>query len=71
MQMPKDKLTIRQAMHEIHHAYDFFEKVSKQVLNEEFGFGEKLIARFEERFSELAAQECLRIEASMRKKLRK
>lgn len=67
----KDKMTLKQVMREVHSAYDFFEKVTKEVLHEEFGFGDKRIARFEERFSELAANECLRIESDMRRRLRR
>ncbi|MNC72589.1 hypothetical protein D3C81_606490 [compost metagenome] len=67
----KDKFTAKEAIREVQHAYDHFEKVAKDVLREEFGFGDKRIARFEEKFSELAANECLRIEASMRRRLKK
>lgn len=68
----KDKrITIRQAVKEIQRAYDQFEKLAKLTLREEFGFGDKRLARFEERFSELAANECLRIEAEMRKSVRR
>lgn len=67
----KDKMTLKQVMREVQHAYDYFEKVSRDVLRKEFGFGDKRIARFEERFSELAANECLRIEADMRKRLKR
>lgn len=67
----KDKrITTRQAILLVQDAYDRFEALAKQTLREEFGFGSSRIARFEERFSELAAQECLRIEESLRKKAR-
>jgi len=49
--MSRDKrLTIHQAVKEIQYAYDYFEKVCKRVLKEEFGFGPKRMARFEEKF---------------------
>jgi len=67
----KDKLTIKQAMDEINKAYDHFEKIAKETLRKEFGFGPKRIARFEEVFSELSAMECIRIKDDLRKKVRK
>lgn len=66
--MSKDKLiTTRQAVKLVQDAYDRFEVLAKQTLKEEFGFGPGRLARFEERFSELAAQECLRIESRLRR----
>lgn len=66
--MSKDKkITIRQAVKLVQDAYDRYEELAKQVLREEFGFGPARLARFEERFSELAAEECIRIEARLRR----
>lgn len=58
-------------MDEINKAYDRFELIAKETLRKEFGFGDKRIARFEERFSELSALECIRIKEDLRKKVRK
>lgn len=64
----KDKrITPKQCMEQIHRAYDHFEKVAKQTLREEFGFGPTRMARFEERFSELSAAECERIREDLRR----
>jgi len=66
--MSRDKrITARQAVRLVQDAYDRYEALAKQALHEEFGFGPVRLARFEERFSELAAEECQRIEARMRK----
>lgn len=66
--MSRDKrITVRQAVELVHDAYDRFEQLAKQTLQEQFGFGSVRLARFEERFSELAAQECLRIQTSLRR----
>lgn len=68
----KDKrMTIPQVMREIHHAYDFFEEAAKETLKQEFGFGEVRWQRFVEKFSEVSAQKCIEIEASMRRRLRR
>lgn len=69
--MSKDKrITTRQAVQLVQNAYDRFEILAKQALREEFGFGDARLARFEERFSELAANECLQIEARLRSEAR-
>ena len=66
--MSRDKhITIRQAIELVHDAYDRFEQLALQTLREQFGFGSVRLARFEERFSELAAQECLRIQTGLRR----
>jgi len=66
--MNKDKrITTRQAIRLVQDAYDRFEALAKQALREEFRFGPTRLARFEERFSELAAEECMRIEARLRR----
>jgi hypothetical protein len=69
--MSRDKrITARQAVKLVQDAYDRFEELAKQALREEFGFGPARLARFEERFSELAAQEAMRIEARLRNERR-
>lgn len=66
--MSRDKrITTRQAIRLVQDAYDRFEALALQVLREDFGFGPEQIERFEEAFSERAAEECLRIEARMRR----
>ena len=66
--MSRDKrITVRQAVELVHDAYDRFEQLAKQTLREQFGFGSVRLARFEERFSELAAEECLRIQTGLRR----
>lgn len=66
--MSRDKrITARQAIRLVQDAYDRYEALAKQVLREEFGFGPVRLARFEERFSERAAEECLRIETKLRR----
>lgn len=66
--MSRDKrLTIRQTVRLVQDAYDRFEELAKQTLREEFGFGTEQIARFEERFSKRAAEECLKIEGRLRR----
>jgi len=62
------RITTRQAITLVQDAYDRYESLAKQTLREVFGFGPVRIARFEERFSELAAEECLRIEAELRRR---
>ena len=66
--MSRDKrITVRQAVELVHDAYDRFEQLAKQTLQEQFGFGPVHLARFEERFSELAAKECMKIQSSLRR----
>ena len=66
--MSRDKrLTIRQTVRLVQDAYDRFEALAKATLSEEFGFSEEQIQRFEEAFSERAAEECLRIETKLRR----
>jgi hypothetical protein len=66
--MSRDKrITIRQTVRLVQDAYDRFEVLALQVLRDDFGFGAGEIARFEEALSERAAQECLRIEARLRR----
>ena len=70
--MSRDKrITVRQAMELVHDAYDRFEQLALQTLREQFGFGPVRLARFEERFSELAAEECLRIQTGLRRRGKK
>ncbi|ALS27176.1 hypothetical protein IJ21_17750 [Paenibacillus sp. 32O-W] len=61
------RITTRQAVKLVQDAYDRYEALAKQALREEFGFGPARLARFEERFSELAAQEAMRIETRLRR----
>lgn len=66
--MSRDKrLTIRQTVRLVQDAYDRFEQLALQTLREEFGFDAEQIERFEEAFSERAAEECLRIETKLRR----
>ena len=66
--MSRDKrITTRQAILLVQNAYDRYEALALQVLREEFEFGAEEIARFEEAFSERAAEECLRIETKLRR----
>mgnify|MGYP001459992764 CR=1 FL=1 len=66
--MSRDKrITTRQTVRLVQDAYDRFEALAIQTLQEEFGFDAEQIEQFEERFSEKAAEECLKIERGLRR----
>lgn len=74
--MSKDKrITIRQAIHHIHEAYDNIDALAaataEEVLKELFGFGPTRLARFRERynyvFAEKAAEKADEIIRNMRR----